>query len=29
MIQTDNNSMMDFDKAYEEATLEEKINKRK
>jgi hypothetical protein len=29
MIQADNNSMMDFDKAYEEATLDEKINKRK
>ncbi len=29
MIQADNNCMMDFDKAYEEATLEEKINKRK
>lgn len=29
MIQNDNNSMMDFDRAYEEATFEEKLNKRK
>jgi hypothetical protein len=29
MIQNDNNLMMDFDRAYDEATFEEKLNKRK
>jgi len=29
MIQQDNQNMMDFDRAYEEATYDEKNNKRK